>query len=94
MDLGSLFLRAAITDNGDVYLPYGFEGKWTEKEKNTIRKAIDPHVPEKVDSMFNNWAFIKGAKDHFMGKRATWEIIWSVYTVDELASKITEYYNR
>lgn len=92
MDIANLFLRAC-NNNGAIYLPYAFEGDWTDEEKQVISTAIDPHVPERVDAMFNNWMFWKHNWG-FSAKKATWEMIWSADTVEEMAGKITGYYLR
>jgi hypothetical protein len=93
MDILGLTLRAA-DNNGNAYNPYGFEGNWTAKEKKIISDAIDPHVPEKVDAMFNNWRFTKFSWG-FMGKRATWDMgLFSTNIVEEMASKVSDYYSK
>ena len=92
MDVASLFLRILDT-NGAIYLPYHFEGDWTDEEKAQIEKAINPHVPEKVDAGFNNWRFSKHSWG-FLGKRATWDMLFSTATAEEMAQKVSDYYSR
>lgn len=94
MQVAQTFIRA-LDNKGSIYLPYAFSGEWSEAEKSEIAAAIDPHVPERVDAMFNNWRFRKASNDHFMARKATWTMgSLSAYSASELAEKIAEYYNR
>jgi hypothetical protein len=93
MYITNILMRAAMPQERK-YLPYGFEGKWTDEERALIATAIGPHVPERVAPMFNNWRFTKASPNHFMGRRATWDMgIFSCYTAQELADKVTAYYS-
>jgi hypothetical protein len=84
-----------LDDKGSIYLPYGFSGEWSEAERSEMAAAIDPHVPERVDAMFNNWRFRKASDDHFMARKASWVMgSLSARSVTELAQEITNYYNR
>ena len=94
MDFLGLSLRLAASGRAD-YLPYGFDGEWTDEDRATVEAAITPHVPERVDSMFNNWLFWTYPGGGFGGKRATWDMgLWHAHTAAELAAKITAYYAR
>jgi len=94
MNVASLMMRA-IDGNGDVYVPYTFGGGFTNDEQRVIAAAFKPHVPERVDAMFNNWILAKYGKDHFTANRATWYRGGLVAkTAQELADKITNYYKR
>jgi len=93
MDFLGLSLR--MCDNsGDVYLPYSFEGNWSSKEEEIITSVISQYVPERVDSMFNNWVFIKYDSTNFWMKRATWEQLVCKNSAEELAQRLLEYYSR
>lgn len=94
MDFLSLSLRLAASGRDD-YLPYGFDGNWTDDDRATVEAAIKPHVPERVDSMFNNWLFWSYASGGYGARRATWDR-GGLYaqTAAELAEKITAYYSR
>lgn len=92
MDIANLCLRM-IDKKGAVYAPYVFDGEFTEQEKSVIKSAIDKHVPEKVDAMFNNWIFTKSAIDFGM-YRSTWESGVRAQTAEELARAIENYYTR
>lgn len=91
MNLAELFFRAYDTN---TYSPYTFLGdEWTDAEKAVISAAVAPHVPEKVDAIFNEWRFSKYSI--FSATRATWDHGWlSGNTAQELAAKITEYYSQ
>lgn len=94
MDFLALSLRLAASGRDD-FLPYAFEGDWSDEDRAIVEAAIKLHVPERVDSMFNNWLFWAYAGGGFGGKRATWDMgLWSTETAQELAAKITEYYER
>lgn len=94
MNIADIFMRA-LDNNGDVYAPYNFEGEWTEAEKEVVSAAIDPHVPGKVDAMFNNWLFTKSnLPNFFILKRATWDQVICVTSAADVAVKIASYYAR
>jgi hypothetical protein len=94
MDFLGLSLRIAAAGKVD-YLPFGFDGNWTKSDKAIVTAAIAPHVPERIDSMFNNWLFWTYTSGGFGGKRSTWDMgAWHTETVQDLANKITEYYER
>src|SRR5512139_3866342 len=96
MDIANLFLRAT-NNNGAVYLPYSLiadPAEFTEHERELIENAFKPHVPERVDAMFNNWAVWKVDSQFFMAKRATWEELICTRSAEEMAQKITDYYSR
>lgn len=93
MNVAQAFIRA-LDNQGAAYLPYAFSGDWTETEREIIRAAIDPHVPNRVDAGFDNWRFRKAAADHFMARRATWEMVFSVNSAEELGGKVADYYAR
>lgn len=94
MLVAETFIRV-LDNKGTIYLPYSFSGEWSEAEKEEIAAAIDPHVPERVDAMFNNWRFRRASDEHFMARKASWVMgSLSAYSASELAEKITEYYNR
>lgn len=93
MDVTGLFTRA-LDNNGAAYLPYALVGDFTDEEKSLIDNAFAPYVPERVDAMFNNWRIRKVGDDYFLGKRATWDMVWGTNTAQEMADKITEYYTR
>lgn len=93
MQFWQLAMRTMLRDNGDVYLPYHFEGdNWNTGEKQTIDEAIKPHVPATVDSGFNNWIFFKGYRGAIGAKRATWNDYQWFNTADEVAAFITDMY--
>ena len=92
MEVTDLFLRA-LDDRGEVYLPYALEGNWTDDEKAVVKAAIDPHVPERVDAMFNNWCFWKD-EFGFSARRNTWDRLWSAKTAQDMADYITRYYSK
>lgn len=92
MDLAGLLLRA-IDNRGYVYLPYHLEGDFTQEERQIVENAINPHVPKKVDAMFNNWRIAKYSTGYFYAVRATWEDGFFAHSAKEIADKITEYYN-
>lgn len=91
MLVGNLMARA-IDQNGAVYLPYVFENEWTISEKTIIGAAIDPHVPYRVDSMFNGWKFTKNADNLFVAKRATWSYPIIASSVDDLINRLVQYH--
>jgi hypothetical protein len=94
MDLLELSLRAAISGRAE-YLPYAFDGEWSDEDRAIITAAIAPHVPERVDSMFNNWGFWQYPSGGFGAKRSTWDMgMYFTHTAAEMAAKITEYYTR
>jgi len=84
----------ATDDKGTTYLPYTFDGEWTEEERAEVEAAIRPHVPERVIATFNNWAFFTAGNGYF-GRRATWDM-GNLHgaTAAELAEKIRGYYER
>ncbi len=91
MTVGAILMRAAMPQVPRCF-PYGFEGDWTGDEKALISAAIDPHVPERVTPMFNNWMF-KSMPDRFVGRRSTWDMgLFSARTAHELAEQVSEYY--
>ena len=93
MDIGNLFIRA-LDRSGNIYYPYEFVGGFTQDERDAIELAIKLHVPERVDSMFNNWRFTKAKSRFFMAKRATWDMVISTNTAQEMAQRVADYYNR
>ena len=92
MDFLALAFRHAIPQERK-YLPYSFDGEWSESEKAAIEAAIDPHVPERVTPTFNNWAFSR-YEWGFSARRATWDM-GSLHadSAQELAGKIAGYYS-
>ena len=92
MNVAALFMRA-VDNRGAVYLPYAFDGEWTEEEKAPIKDAIAPNVSERVEATFNNWCLFKAGG--YFARRATWDI-GNFYgtTPEELAEKIRAYYAR
>jgi hypothetical protein len=93
MNVAGLFMRA-LDNRGDVYLPYSLEGNFTPGERAAIESALRPHVPEKVDAMFNNWRISKFSGGYFHAMRATWDTGMGADSAQEMAEKITKYYNR
>lgn len=93
MDFLALSLRVAAAGNTD-FLPYTFDGDWSEEDRAVVEAAIKPHVPERVDSMFNNWSFYRGRMG-FTATRATWNM-GNIHagTAAELAEKIEDFYAR
>lgn len=96
MDVANLLLRA-IDKSGAVFPPFHLEGDWTTQEQMVIADALRPHVPDRVDAMFNEWHFWKHSHSDgnstFGGKKATWDLTsWWCETVGELSKKITDYY--
>ncbi len=94
MGIAQSFMRV-LDNKGSIYLPYGFSGEWSEAEEAIMAAAIDPHVPERVDAMFNNWRFRKASDDHFMARKASWVMgALSARSAEELGQEIGDYYNR
>ena len=95
MDIAGLFLRA-INNRGNAYLPYYFEGDWSENEMDIVAKALDHNVPNSVDAKFNRWRFTKSSKTFFMARRAKWEwdSILDARSAKELSDKVEHYYSR
>lgn len=90
--LATLFIRHLDT-RGEVYAPFGFNGEWTDQEKEIVTSAIAPHVPERVDAVFNNFMFYKFGEKNFAARRFTWEHMeWGSTSAEELALKIKKYY--
>ena len=94
MNVAELFIRATDT-NGIIYYPYEFQGNWTDEEKDSMMACIDKHVPQRVDSMYNNWVFTKSA-GQFRARRATWYAYNSLTgnSLDELVGKVEGYHRR
>jgi hypothetical protein len=90
MQVAALFMRA-LDNQGDVYLPYSWEGDWTVPEKNLVACKIAPHVPNRVDAMFNNWLFSKYA-GRFFARRATWDRGCSGDTLEDFVANLEAYY--
>lgn len=94
MDFLDLSLRLAASGRAE-FLPYGFDGIFSDEDRATIEAAIKPHVPERVDSMFNNWLFWPYASGGFGAKRSTWDMgMFYADTAAEMAEKIADYYAR
>lgn len=80
-----------------MYPSFHLEGEWNPNEQIVIQEALRPHVPARVDAMFNEWHFWKishaDGTATFGGKKATWDLTsWYCDTVEELAKKVTDYY--
>jgi hypothetical protein len=94
MDFLETSIRSALAGPAN-YLPYAFDGDWTEADRATVEASIKPHVPERVDSMFNNWLFWIYADGTFGAKRSTWNMgMFYAETAQGMAEKITAYYSR
>jgi hypothetical protein len=73
MDVMGLCLRAALSEQGDIYQPYSFAGAWTDLDRRVVAAVLDVHCPAQVDSMFNNWT-LWASPGHFSARRATWDL--------------------
>lgn len=94
MDFLALSLRVAA-DAGCIYRGWSYSDEVTEADRAVLDAVFAKHVPEAVDSMFNNWR-VYGAGSSFYAMRATWTMGNDLHapTADDLATKIEEYYNR
>lgn len=93
MKVFALMLRHAQMTNRNVYSPYGFTGQWSDEDKAVVEQALKSHVPESVDSGFNNWILSNWGTGGFYARRATWDR-GGLFgdTAQELAEKITDFY--
>jgi hypothetical protein len=94
MDFLSLSFRMAQSRQGAVFLPLAF-GDCSDAEVAAISALFAPFVPEKVDSMYNNWEIwgypIGGGG--YSAKRSTWDSAKYFDDMAGLASFIFEYYD-
>lgn len=88
-----VLFRAALRNTGEIYAPYTFFGPWTADEQALVEDVIKQHVPERVDSSFNNWSFQR-LSNSCMAYQATWSMgnAMTAYTAEDLAAKIRDYY--
>lgn len=94
MDFLGVSIRAALKGNGNVYRGWSYRDDVPEEARAILDATFAKHIPEAVDSGFNNWrVFMAGG--WFSATRATWEM--SAYceeTAEALAAKIEAYYAR
>jgi hypothetical protein len=91
--LADLFSRA-LDSKGAAYKPYEIVGAFTDEERAQIEAAFAPHVPQAVDAMYNHWEVEHTASGYIMVMRYTWSRPWGMWTVDDVVSRVTEYFSK
>ena len=89
--LTDLFLRA-LDNKGAAYKPYTIVGAFTDEERARIDAAFAPHVPQAGDAMYNNWEVERTDSGYIMVMRYTWARPQGMWTVDDVVTRITEYF--